>query len=71
MVPKPANMRLSMGYPVPRGEREWARFIEEWVRVRRKDGTVHALFQHWIEGRGAEDTSPRWSIARDVLGWID
>ena len=71
VVPKPSNMLLPMGYPVPRGEREWARFVEEWVRVRRKDGTVDALFQHWIEGRGAEDTTPRWSIVRNVLNWVD
>ncbi len=71
VVPKPGTVKLSMGYPVPRGEREWARFISEWVKVKQKEGTVAALFDHWIQGKGADDTSPRWSVIRDVLHWID
>ena len=30
-----------------------------------------ALFAHWIEGGGAEIKEPRWSIIRDVLGWVE
>ncbi|MEH6591975.1 MAG: cation:dicarboxylase symporter family transporter [Halioglobus sp.] len=71
VVPTDIPVKLSMGYPVPRGESEWARFISEWVTVKRKDGTVDALFEHWIKGRGAEDTSPRWSVIRNVLEWVD
>jgi hypothetical protein len=43
----------------------------------RKDSTgieekfIEELFDHWILGQGAEDEQPRWSIIRDVLGWID
>jgi ABC-type amino acid transport substrate-binding protein len=71
VVPKPGVVKLAMAYPVPRGEQEWSRFVSEWVRVKGKEGTVDALFRHWIEGRGAEDTSPRWSVIRDVLHWVD
>jgi len=24
-----------------------------------------------VLGRGAEETAPRWSVLRDVLGWAD
>jgi Na+/H+-dicarboxylate symporter/ABC-type amino acid transport substrate-binding protein len=71
VVPTDNPVKLSMGYPVPRGEREWARFVDEWVTIKRKDGTVDALFDHWIQGRGADDMSPRWSVIRDVLEWVD
>lgn len=71
VVPRPGAVKLSMGYPVPRGEREWLRFLDEWVQVKQKEGTVDALFQHWIEGRGAESLEPRWSVIRNVLHWVD
>ena len=71
VVPKPGEIKLTMAYPVPRGEREWARFVSEWIAVKQKEGSVSALFTHWIEGRGAEDLTPRWSIVRNVLHWVD
>ena len=33
-----------------------------------KKGDAQALFDHWILGRGAEESRPRWSVIRDVLG---
>jgi Na+/H+-dicarboxylate symporter/ABC-type amino acid transport substrate-binding protein len=71
VVPKPASIRLSAGYPVPQGEEAWARYLSEWMTVKKKEGTIDALFDHWIQGRGAEDSSPRWSVIRDVLHWVD
>lgn len=70
VVPKPGRVSLSMGYPLPRGDREWARFVSQWVTVKRKEGTVAALFDHWIQGEGAKDLAPRWSVIRDVLHWV-
>ena len=35
------------------------------------DGTVDAVFDHWILGQGAMKKQPRWSIIRNVLHWID
>jgi hypothetical protein len=32
---------------------------------------IDELFDHWILGRGAEYDQPRWSIIRDMLGWVD
>jgi hypothetical protein len=29
------------------------------------------LYDFWILGRGAASTEPRWSVIRDVLGWVD
>jgi ABC-type amino acid transport substrate-binding protein len=71
VVPKPATLKLSMGYPLPRGELEWTRFVSAWVTVKQKEGTVAALFDHWIKGQGADDLTPRWSVIRDVLHWVD
>lgn len=71
VVPRPSTSKLSTGYPLPRGDQEWESFVSEWVQIVRKDGTVTALFEHWIHGTGAEDTEPRWSVIRNVLHWVD
>lgn len=69
VVPQPVLARLTGGYMVPPEDDPWARYVNEWVKLKRRDGTVDALFEHWIGGGGAVPSTPRWSIARDVLGW--
>lgn len=71
VVPKPLSAKVPMGYPLPTGDTEWARFISTWVELEKKNGSVNHLFEHWIQGGGAKDTEPRWSIIRDVLHWIE
>jgi ABC-type amino acid transport substrate-binding protein len=46
-------------------------FLNRWIDLKQKNGTIQKLFDHWILGEGAEDTGPRWSIIRDVLHWVD
>jgi ABC-type amino acid transport substrate-binding protein len=71
VVPQPVETRVPSGYLVPPDDHAWANYIEGWVDIKRMDGTVSALFDHWIRGRGADSVEPRWSIIRDVLGWIE
>jgi len=70
-VPMPDLIKVPLAYPVPKGSPELATFVNRWIELKRKDGTIDRLFRHWILGKGAEQTEPRWSIARNVLGWID
>lgn len=69
VVPQPILAQLATGYIVPQEDEAWARYLDEWVKLKRRDGTTDALFEHWIKGGGARPTTPRWSVARDVLGW--
>jgi Na+/H+-dicarboxylate symporter/ABC-type amino acid transport substrate-binding protein len=69
VVPQPVLARLTGGYIVPKDDDPWARYVTEWVKLKRRDGTVDALFEHWIGGGGAKPGTPRWSVARNVLGW--
>jgi Na+/H+-dicarboxylate symporter/ABC-type amino acid transport substrate-binding protein len=68
-VPKPLEIRLPLGYPVAGHDVETARFLSTWIDLKRKDGTIQALYDHWILGKDAKAKKPRWSILRDVLGW--
>jgi hypothetical protein len=68
-VPSPLAIRLPLAYPVARRDVAMARFLSVWIDLKRKDGTIQALYDHWILGRDAGARRPRWSILRDVLHW--
>jgi Na+/H+-dicarboxylate symporter len=71
VLPHPSVYRVPMGYPLPPGDAAWARYVSEWTVLKQKNGTVDALFEHWIAGGGAGPSEPRWSIIRDVLQWVE
>jgi Na+/H+-dicarboxylate symporter/ABC-type amino acid transport substrate-binding protein len=71
VVPQPIVARIPAAFIVPPDDSAWAMYVDNWVALKRKDGTIDSLFRHWIHGEGAATTEPRWSIIRDVLGWID
>lgn len=71
VVPHPILYKVPLGYPVPPGDEDWWRYVSEWISLKRKNGSIDALFDHWIRGAGAEPVEPRWSIIRDVLHWVE
>jgi Na+/H+-dicarboxylate symporter/ABC-type amino acid transport substrate-binding protein len=52
-VPHPLEIRLPLAYPVARHDLEMTRFLATWIDLKRKDGTITALYDHWILGRAA------------------
>ena len=65
------SIRLPAGYPVPKGDVEMLEFVSNWVDLKKKDGTIDALYEYWMLGGAAKPRTPRWSVIRDVLGWVD
>lgn len=71
VVPQGTNVKIPMGYPLPKGDTEWREFVSTWVKLQKKSGVVDQLFDHWIRGGGAQPKEPRWSVIRNVLGWVE
>ncbi len=71
VVPEGVLLKIPLAYPIGRSDEGFATFINTWIDLKRKDGTLDALFKHWVLGQNAVPARPRWSIARDVLHWID
>jgi hypothetical protein len=69
-VPHPVVLKLPLAYPVARHYIEAARFLSNWIGLKQKDGTIQALYDHWVLGRHAQRPKPRWSILRNVLHWV-
>jgi Na+/H+-dicarboxylate symporter/ABC-type amino acid transport substrate-binding protein len=69
VVPQPAAIKVPLAFATPRGEPQLTAFLNTWLDLKRKDGTLDELYQYWILGRDSVARAPRWSIIRDVLHW--
>lgn len=71
VIPDGTRIKVPCAYPLPKHDAAWIQFINTWLELKVKDGTTEQLFQHWIEGKGAQVKEPRWSILKDVLHLVD
>ncbi len=70
-VPQPDVLRVPVAFPVAPGDGEMTRFLNRWIELKERDGTKDRLFDYWIRGLTEEKRSRRWSVIRDVLGWVE
>jgi ABC-type amino acid transport substrate-binding protein len=70
-IPHPDVAAVPMAYPIARGENEMRELVNTWVELKKRDGTIRRAYDHWILGKGAQKTGPRWCVIRDVLHWVD
>ncbi len=71
VVPGPDPIKVPLAYPIGKHDEPLARVVNTWLALKRKDGTVDAVYRHWILGHEAAPVRPRWSILRDVLHWVE
>ena len=70
VVPEPDVIKVPLAYPLsPRGA-HWEAFINTWIELKRRDGTIDRLYRHWVLGQDAIASQPRWSVIRDLLHWV-
>jgi Na+/H+-dicarboxylate symporter len=65
------SIRLPAGYAVPKGDIEMMEFVSNWIDLKTKEGTVEQLYDYWMLSGVAKSEEQRWSIVRNVLGWVD
>jgi Na+/H+-dicarboxylate symporter len=70
-VPLPAIVRAPLAYPMPHGDEEFVRFVDNWIELKKRDDTITRARDYWVLGKAAVPTRPRWSIVRNVLGWVE
>jgi Na+/H+-dicarboxylate symporter/ABC-type amino acid transport substrate-binding protein len=71
VVPEPGVVKVPLAYPIAQHGQVFATFINTWIDLKRKDGTLDALYRYWILGQNAARQPPRWSVIRNVLHWVD
>ncbi len=70
VTPKPILL-VPFGYAVQHGDNELLTFLNAWLLNARGSGTVNTLYRYWMLGEVGATKPPRWSIAHDVLGWLE
>ena len=71
-TPLPRTIRLPVVIPYAgEPDPQLDEFLDNWVMLKQNDGTVDRTYDYWILGKGTEPKEPRWSVIRDVLGWVD
>jgi ABC-type amino acid transport substrate-binding protein len=71
VVPKPRTVTAPIALGLPRGAPLLYDYVETWLTLQRESGVLDQLRSYWILGEGGESREPRWSVIRDVLGWVD
>lgn len=61
----------SLAYPIAPDDTDFLVFMNQWLALEEQSNAAEQSYDYWILGHPREDRLPRWSIARDVLGWMD
>ncbi|MEI8183551.1 MAG: cation:dicarboxylase symporter family transporter [Desulfomonile sp.] len=72
-VPKPHLFVYDVAYPVPitKGDHIFLDYLNLWFTLQQTSGVMGKQFDYWILGKTPERKTPRWSIIRNVLHWVD
>ena len=71
VLPGNYRIRIPLVFALPASDPEWKEFLNQWVTTTRSIGITDSVYRHWILGQSVKPSKPRWSIARDVLGWVE
>ncbi len=69
VVPEDGKLAVGIGFPVANHSVRLESLLSRWIDLKRNDGTIEQLFDHWIEGKTAAESKPRWNVLTDVVGW--
>jgi Na+/H+-dicarboxylate symporter/ABC-type amino acid transport substrate-binding protein len=67
--PDGVDRKLLFAYVVRNDSPRFLRYLDAWMRLELAQGFAAAQRAYWLEGKSPPDTTPRWSIMRDVLHW--
>ena len=68
-VPQPI-VSIPVSYMLPKNADSLAEVVNVWLDLKEEDGTIKSLYDYWVQGKIQSVTKPRWSIIRNVLGWV-
>lgn len=69
VVPTPVTF-IPVAYAVAPSNDQLLKAVNHWLKIEQANNKVDQLYRYWMLGEGAKKrVAPRWSVARDVLGW--
>ena len=55
---------------LPKNADSLADIVNVWLDLKQEDGTIKSLHDYWVQGNIESVKKHRWSIIRNVLGWV-
>ena len=71
VVPQPNPVHIPSAFGMARDAGQLVTLVNEWVVFADSAGLIEEPYIYWVQGEGVSDSEPRWSVIRNVLGWID
>ena len=68
VVPEDMHARVPIVFAVA-ADPDLVSIVDRFLQIKRADGTVDELYQHWILGKDESSADKRWSVVKDVFGW--
>ena len=62
--------QIPIAYAVAPREEALAEYLSRWLEVFKGTSFDERLYDHWILGKSTTPKAPRWSVLRNVLGWV-
>ncbi|MCW8864172.1 MAG: cation:dicarboxylase symporter family transporter [Colwellia sp.] len=70
VIPKGLKLKAPVGLVLPKGQTDYVQFINTWLKLKKDNGFQQKVYNYWILGENPQAKKPRWSVMRDVLGWL-
>ncbi|GGA64478.1 ABC transporter substrate-binding protein [Neiella marina] len=73
LMKEPGTGRLysfPVAFALARRNQDLLNYVNNWLDMVRAYGFIDKQYDYWIQGHGATPEQSRWSIIKDVLGWI-
>ena len=71
VVPRPDPHIYPIGFVVAPGNQQLLNYLNSWITMTRKTIFMQRIYDRWILGKGAREKTPRWSVIRNVLHWVN
>jgi hypothetical protein len=73
VAPKPHLFVYDVAYPIPIGKGGYIflEYLNQWPKLQQISSMASRQFDYWILGKTPSRKTPRWSIIRNVLRWVD
>ncbi|GAW95852.1 MULTISPECIES: cation:dicarboxylate symporter family transporter [Colwellia] len=70
VIPKGLRLRAPVAFVLPQGQLDYLQYMNTWLKLKKENGFQQQVYDYWILGQNPKAKKPRWSVMRDVLGWL-
>ncbi|MBW8189930.1 cation:dicarboxylase symporter family transporter [Neiella marina] len=60
-----------VAFAVARRNQDLLNYVNNWLDMVKAYGFIDQQYDYWIQGHGATPQESRWSVIKDVLGWVE